>query len=186
MSREDVADSLPGVAIAISLVPPLCVVGIALSDGQWREAIGASVLFLTNFLSILLAGGGVLALLGLARVATKTLPGHARRNAFLVVSLGVLLVSVPLSASTLKVTRETITEFHTSRIAKEWVKGSAYEVRSVDARDNEVRVLIAGEGEPPTIPELVSALQDDVRYQVVLDLEIVPIENERREIVPAK
>lgn len=30
MSRDDVADSLPGVAIAISLVPPLCVVGIGL------------------------------------------------------------------------------------------------------------------------------------------------------------
>ena len=31
LSREDVANSLPGVAIAISLVPPLCVVGISLS-----------------------------------------------------------------------------------------------------------------------------------------------------------
>ena len=33
MSRSDVADSLPGVAISISLVPPLCVVGIGLSCG---------------------------------------------------------------------------------------------------------------------------------------------------------
>ena len=31
-------------------------VGIALSDGQWEAALGAMVLFLTNFLSILLAG----------------------------------------------------------------------------------------------------------------------------------
>ena len=30
LSRDDVADSLPGVAIAISLVPPLCVVGLSL------------------------------------------------------------------------------------------------------------------------------------------------------------
>ncbi len=31
-SRDDVADSLPGVAIAIALVPPLSVVGLTLSQ----------------------------------------------------------------------------------------------------------------------------------------------------------
>ena len=64
MSRKDVADSLPGVAISISLVPPLCVVGVTLSTGEVSAAMGA--LFVTNFFSILLTGGGVLALLGLA------------------------------------------------------------------------------------------------------------------------
>src|SRR5262245_10570380 len=63
MSREDVADSLPGVAIAISLVPPLCVVGLALAVGEWGAASGALLLFVTNALAILLAGGGVLAAL---------------------------------------------------------------------------------------------------------------------------
>jgi uncharacterized membrane protein len=53
--REEIADSMGGVAIAISLVPPLCVVGIALSQGSWDAASGALLLFLTNFLAILLA-----------------------------------------------------------------------------------------------------------------------------------
>ncbi len=57
--REEIADSMGGVAIAISLVPPLCVVGIALSQGNWEAAGGAMLLFLTNFLAILLAGGVV-------------------------------------------------------------------------------------------------------------------------------
>jgi len=38
LSREDIADSLPGVAIAVSLVPPLCVVGIGLAEGEWAAA----------------------------------------------------------------------------------------------------------------------------------------------------
>jgi len=76
MSREDVADSLPGAAIAIALVPPLCVVGIGLAEGQWNAAGGALLLFLTNFLSILLAGGAVLALLGLNKAAVKGSEGH--------------------------------------------------------------------------------------------------------------
>ena len=73
MSRDDVANSLPGVAISISLVPPLAVVGISLSQAQWDVAWGAMLLFLTNFLSILLAGGGTLALLGLSAASTEEL-----------------------------------------------------------------------------------------------------------------
>jgi uncharacterized membrane protein len=73
ISREDVSDSLPGVAIAVSHVPPICVEGIALAEGEWVVAGGAILLFMTNFLVILLAGGGVLALLGLSVVAFKGL-----------------------------------------------------------------------------------------------------------------
>ncbi len=40
MSRSDVADSLPGVAISIALVPPLAVVGITLSMGEWVASWG--------------------------------------------------------------------------------------------------------------------------------------------------
>ena len=56
-SRKDVSDSVPGVAIAISLVPPLTVVGISLSSGNWSESVGALLLFTTNMLAIIFAGG---------------------------------------------------------------------------------------------------------------------------------
>lgn len=68
MSWDDIPDSLPGVAIANPLVPPLYVVGISLSEFQWSAAFGAMELFLTNFLSILLVGGGILALLELRNI----------------------------------------------------------------------------------------------------------------------
>ena len=50
-----VTDSLIGVGISVSLVPPLCVVGIALAAGQWVYAWGAFLLFFTNFVGIALA-----------------------------------------------------------------------------------------------------------------------------------
>jgi uncharacterized hydrophobic protein (TIGR00271 family) len=184
MSRNDISDSLPGVAISISLLTPLCVVGVSLSDGQWASAFGAFVLFLTSFLSILLAGGGVLALLGLGRVATKTLRGHARRNAFLAVILGILLVCIPLTAASVKIARDTITEFRAARIAEEWVTQSEYEVRKIDARGEELEVIIAGKGTVPETAELVSTLQENISYQLTLDLEIVPMHNEFFEVVP--
>ena len=35
--RADISNSLPGVAIAISLVPPLCVTGMSLAQGRGRR-----------------------------------------------------------------------------------------------------------------------------------------------------
>src|SRR5690606_35624052 len=46
--RSDVSDSLPGVAIAISLVPPQAVVGLTLESGAPGQAAGALLLFATN------------------------------------------------------------------------------------------------------------------------------------------
>lgn len=56
LAREDISDTLPGVAIAISLVPPLAVVGLTLESGAPDEALGALLLFVTNVSAILAAG----------------------------------------------------------------------------------------------------------------------------------
>ena len=51
--RRDISDTLPGVAIRISLVPPLSVVGLTAESGAWSESFGALFLFSTNVASIL-------------------------------------------------------------------------------------------------------------------------------------
>jgi uncharacterized membrane protein len=64
LARRDVAAVLPGVAIAISLVPPLAVVGICLGRGAFALAAGASLLFLSNLVALVLAGMFVFVVLG--------------------------------------------------------------------------------------------------------------------------
>lgn len=61
LSRSDISDTLPGVAIAISLVPPLSVVGLTLEAGKPVQAAGALLLFVTNVSAILASGTVVLA-----------------------------------------------------------------------------------------------------------------------------
>jgi uncharacterized hydrophobic protein (TIGR00271 family) len=61
-----VAPSIAGVAIAVALVPPLSVVGITLSAGRTDDALGALLLFLTNFVSIVLSAALVFVLGGFA------------------------------------------------------------------------------------------------------------------------
>lgn len=53
--RPQISDALAGTAIAVALMPPLCVVGIAISQGAWIEVGGSFLLYLTNLLGITLA-----------------------------------------------------------------------------------------------------------------------------------
>lgn len=53
--RPKVSDVLAGTAIAVALMPPLCVVGISLSQTSLPYSGGAFLLFLTNLLGITLA-----------------------------------------------------------------------------------------------------------------------------------
>ena len=54
--RSDAVSSLAGTAIAVALVPPICVMGLLLSHAHWAEALGAGLLFATNLLGILTGG----------------------------------------------------------------------------------------------------------------------------------
>ncbi len=48
--------ALPGVAIAVALIPPLCTAGFGLGEGfKWSVFSGAFLLFLTNLVSIIFA-----------------------------------------------------------------------------------------------------------------------------------
>lgn len=55
-SRRGVADALPGVAIAVALVPPLSVIGIGIAFASQQIFLGASLLFLTNLIGIIFSG----------------------------------------------------------------------------------------------------------------------------------
>ncbi|GJL83865.1 MAG: hypothetical protein DHS20C01_34990 [marine bacterium B5-7] len=64
LCRKNVSASLPGVAIAVALVPPLATVGLFLSLAEWSLAYGAFLLFMTNLAAIAFASGVVFTLVG--------------------------------------------------------------------------------------------------------------------------
>ncbi|NEO45768.1 MAG: TIGR00341 family protein, partial [Moorea sp. SIO4A3] len=53
--RPSLEDAVPGTAIAVALMPPLCVVGLTLSQGEWTLSQGAFLLYITNLIGINLA-----------------------------------------------------------------------------------------------------------------------------------
>ncbi|MEW6168556.1 MAG: DUF389 domain-containing protein [Pseudomonadota bacterium] len=69
-ARESVVKSLPGVAIAVALVPPLAVAGIGLGWGDARLFGGAALLFLTNLVGIASTAALTFLVLGYAPIQT--------------------------------------------------------------------------------------------------------------------
>jgi len=124
-SRSEIAEALGGVAIAIALVPTLCVVGISLKQGQLGAAAGASLLFLTNFLAILLAGGVVFLVLGLGKSVSSHEQGQFRRRAFLLIVVGLLLVSIPLSLTAYQNVMSARENAHATAEVQQWLVGTA-------------------------------------------------------------
>ena len=163
-TRDDVADSLPGVAIAIALVPPLSVVGITLSQGAWSAAWGASLLFLTNLLSILLAGGLVFAVLGLsgASIKDKDITKATQRKAYKYILIGVLLVAIPLGVTTYRVTRDSLWQNRAQTVIATWLadSGNEQELESVKVFGNAMNITLSGTEDLLAVDELGQALQD--------------------------
>lgn len=53
--QPKVSGSLAGTAIAVALMPPICVIGLGLSRADWPLSFGAGLLYLTNLLGITLS-----------------------------------------------------------------------------------------------------------------------------------
>jgi uncharacterized hydrophobic protein (TIGR00271 family) len=100
MCRRDLSAVLPGVAISISLVPPLGVVGVCAGQGDWSAAAGALFLFLSNVFALVVAGTIVFTMSGYAREPGSSRTAN-RRRAYIVVTILTIVVVLPLIGNTI-------------------------------------------------------------------------------------
>ena len=95
LGKKSVAGALPGVAMALSLEPPLATAGFGISTSQFWIVGGALLLFLTNLAAIVLSGVLVYLLLGMRPprkeglfVVMKAIAAVILITAILVIPLG--------------------------------------------------------------------------------------------------
>jgi uncharacterized hydrophobic protein (TIGR00271 family) len=157
LARSDISDTLPGVAIAISLVPPLAVVGLTLESGAPHQALGALLLFTTNVAAILASGIVVMALYRTLRVRAVA-PAFHRRGAIAVITVFLLVVIVPLTISQNRIDRTTAREVDVTAVASHWADTAGWDVLGVKARGNRIFVDATG---PNPAPDL-HALRNDL------------------------
>ena len=165
LARRDVADILAGVAIAISLVPVLAVVGITL--GSWRLdlALGAFILFLTNAAAILIAGAIVFSAAGYRREAEDRDEKAGHRARIAIVVLLIVLV-VPLGASSAQILLYERWTGDTEKAAQQWITGTDWKLETVTQSSNEIVIDVIGPGSPPPLAQLKAAVRKSVPESV--------------------
>ena len=150
--RRDISDTLPGVAIAISLVPPLVVVGLTLEAHQWSQAGGATLLFVTNVAAILGVGTIVMALYGVHRMTPQAGSAESRalnrRNAVFVIAALVVIVAVPLASASVTIAQQTSGEAAVTKASQSWEKATGWTLVSVTT-NSDGKTVAQFEGPPP-------------------------------------
>ncbi|WP_328468312.1 DUF389 domain-containing protein [Actinoplanes sp. NBC_00393] len=148
--RSDVSDTLPGVAIAISLVPPLAVVGLTLESGAPGQSAGALLLFATNVAAIVATATAVL--IGYrVRAAAEAVGrpvGRLRPLTLAVIGLVVVLVAIPLTISSAQVIRDQSIVSTAQPVAERWAQSQSWSV--VDVTMQQGVLQVAAVGPPPS------------------------------------
>jgi uncharacterized hydrophobic protein (TIGR00271 family) len=163
LARRDVAAVLPGVAIAISLVPPLAVVGVCLGSTAFALALGALLLFLSNLVALVLAGS--LVFVAVCAVEGETHEGRGlSRRARLSLILVTVLVAIPLLANTAGTYLVTIWTSDVHNAADAWISdvpGATVTGVEFSSPDFQVEVQTP-DGTLPPIEDLMKSLSEEI------------------------
>ncbi len=155
--RKEAISALAGLAIAVALMPPVCVAGLSFSAGAWQQAYGASLLFLTNLLGILSGAMVALALL------ESPFRGRLMRSRLGLTSLGLTaLLVLPLGGSFFNLLSRSRRQAELQRIEKLVAQSLRNETLTL-GRDSELESLrIDWEVNPPLIVARVNVKDPSV------------------------
>ena len=173
LCRPDVSDTLPGVAIAISLVPPLTVVGLTLEAGAASEARGALLLFLVNVAAILVTGCLVLYAAGTHRVAEAATSERDRRRSLWMLAGFVMCVAVPLAIGSARITQARSEEAELRSVAAAWA-GPAWSIVDVERAGTTPIVTVSGPLPAPDPADLRRRLDDAGLTSLHVRVRLVP------------
>lgn len=169
-----VASSIAGVAIAVALVPPLAVVGLSLEQQRWDDAVGSFVLFMTNFVSIVLAAAVVFVLTGFAESSTLRTNGRQVLSTLAPFGALALVILVPLVFTAEGILATASAESKAQAVVSDWV-GDDSDLRvgqvSVDAAAGAVTVMVSITGSE-TLPS-PSTLQQSLTAELETPVEVV-------------
>ncbi len=154
--RTRAGAALPGVAIAVALVPPLATAGALLAHGESDLASGALLLFATNLVGIVLAASLVFLLTGFVPQARSL--SHSREIRVGLVASGVLVLAVayPLWNQGNEIYQDTQADGRVRDAAEAFLEQNDPEtvVLSTDVNDSvdptEVVIGLAGPSAPPS------------------------------------
>jgi uncharacterized hydrophobic protein (TIGR00271 family) len=140
--RRETLAILPGVAISVALIPPLCVSGVLSYAKEYALAWEAFVLYATNLVGIILTAGIVLLLTGF-KPRVKDLKLNLRVAAGMtMITFFVALVAVPLCMRTFNDIRDLHDRQVAISVIEDWIGENSVEIRDVEVEDNLLQVFL--------------------------------------------
>ena len=158
-AREDVSAALPGVAVAVALVPPLAAAGFTLAIGREDLASGAALLFAANLVAIVLVGSVVLVACGFVPSGRLKAASGRIRAGFVAVAAAAVAVTAPLTADTLASASHAQATQAVNQAAVSWLAADpALTLTGTSISGALVTVDVAGATSPPPTASLAKAL----------------------------
>ena len=175
--RRQASDALPGVAVAVALVPPLAVAGIALELGAWKMAHGAFLLFAVNVVGTVISAS-------LTFIAAGFVPGwrlmtgnSSIATGLRLLAVAVVLVVLPLQFGRGRMLPATDQTAEVVAAVHEFVDTVAADVVDisigVEAGVTDVDVVVAGSMPGQPVTALASHVADRIDGPVTLQLKVV-------------
>jgi uncharacterized hydrophobic protein (TIGR00271 family) len=110
LARKNVSSSLPGVAIAVALIPPLSTTGMALALAEWSVALGSGLLFLTNLVGIVAMSSWVFLSMDFKPEVTRRERMQLFARGWQAILFMILLITIPLAVVTVRQIQQQRTE----------------------------------------------------------------------------
>ena len=179
IARKDISTSLPGVAIATALMPPLCVVGFGISCGQWNIAASSFYLFLLNIFFVSLSTYIIVRFLNFP-FRKYVDDAERKKNVRYIAGMSILLI-IPSFFIFFKVynkfnTDRKLKQFITEYIAEDKIYLDDYQLIHTDGKDQLVLKVYGDKINRTLIPHLHKGLRnkgiDDIDIKIISTADI--------------
>lgn len=175
MIDEHLSPALPGVAIAVAVVPPLANAGLCLAVGAYLGMYGSLLLFLANLLSILLVSAAVFIAAGLARRIELESTWELFRR-FGVAGLGFIIVAILLTHALVSIVQERkLTNIIEEVMSTEFAHIPSSALVDIIHQTYEGKLYILATVRSPKIvsPDRVKLIQDNLNKELHLPTELI-------------
>ncbi|OSC39563.1 DUF389 domain-containing protein [Mycobacterium decipiens] len=172
--HKKISVALPGVAVAVAIVPPLGAAGVLLGRGQPQLARGAVMLFSTNLVGIVLVAAIVFLLSGLVPRHTFHTNRHQILASLVLAVVGALTVAMILTPRFIALTgRARDLEVATQTLTNMLSPGS--ELSHITASGNTIRADITSPTSPPPVGKVAANLSRALGHPVTVELSWIPV-----------
>jgi uncharacterized hydrophobic protein (TIGR00271 family) len=170
-----VSSSLPGVAIAVALVPPLAVTGVTAHTRLWDEAGGALLLFVTNGVAIVLGAVVVFVITGFVSFRRLQTYGTQVKASLATVLVSALVIVVPLGITGQGVVATSVATGSAEDAVATWLaEEPTIQILEVKVEGSEVGVVLASPDSYPPIEELEDLLSAALETPVIVTVNQIP------------